>query len=381
MVLVIVLQVFWSSVALLMTNCVHIYRYALALLSTCLSQLSLQDPTVQNVLLASAPVGDESALHALLKAHQGVQSQYHEGGLGFTMGGEVDKAAGGKSGHFLDQEVHVTPWAVGQLLPVRPGGEAATASSPLLAIQQLLWKGLLFPETQLLAVQLFTQLAAQLTQLQPPSAQGSAAVAFSGRRQPGSATNLNLRGATVGVRSSAASSHTVPIHHQHAATADSYIRSSTGVVTSDAAASGEASSRHDSHNTMSHSAPELRGLTHTPQPSTSGQTPGDFDSDTAREGADKLASANVNYMTAPLPRKKQGVGGHSHHTSGWGWGTTTSRHKPPGARHIYQALMGHRHSQLLVSITAILPFLCYQLSSDTPSSAQKDDLLHALQVG
>ena len=48
----------------------------------------------------------------------------------------------------------------------------------------------------------------------------------------------------------------------------------------------------------------------------------------------------------------------------------------PASRAVFQCLLGHRHSQLLVSIACVVPFFCSQLGQLEPDS----ELLTALQV-
>ena len=214
-------QLLWVGVSLLGTHQVQLYGQGVQLLSSCLKQLQMGDPLVQNVLLAAAPVADPALLQPLLGVQPvgagrvgGAKWGSGEGGEGGgtlkLLGGKVGSSSssltdrsggfggqagkgspidqglpsaaaaagggggGGGGGSVLgtarggnaagrtsqqQQQQQTGVWAVGKLLPVT--GQGGTLPT-LLAAQQLLLKGLLMPESCYGSVKLLTQLTGQL---------------------------------------------------------------------------------------------------------------------------------------------------------------------------------------------------------------------------
>jgi hypothetical protein len=203
--------------SLLFTPYVHVYEQALLLLTTCLQQLPLHDSTVQNVLLAAAPAADGGKLQQLLARSQAANAGSGKGSLGSLRlpspelggsaaadtlpgsraryatapppgrsggsssgsGGVSNNGSAGAGGVFAAAQQGVAcsfvggadpgggrpmHWAFAQLLPWPERGPDGPAHH-MIALQQVLFKGLVFPQTQVHTVQLFTLLAAGLCQL------------------------------------------------------------------------------------------------------------------------------------------------------------------------------------------------------------------------
>lgn len=191
---------FWAAVALLSSDYVQLYARAVELLSVCMSRVSLQDATVQSVLLASAPIDrgdantDSSALLSL--AMLTPRDPPGVGGLAAgahhrSVSGDAALGVGGAGEGAVGPPV---PWGVGQLLPWQDGG-AGGAPERMLALQQLLWKGLLFPDARLPTVRLISQLAAHLSSVHVPSRGSSPALSAGGSPRGGGHT---LRAAAAG---------------------------------------------------------------------------------------------------------------------------------------------------------------------------------------
>lgn len=455
------LQIFWSSVSLLFTSYVHVYQQALILLSSSLQQLPLHDSTTQKVLLAAAPAADAGELQQLLSGCQAtgdswlstmgsgratpvgvatagsrrdtVRSRYGAtrvrspalAGPGVPAvptapgsSSDVIPAAGAMSssvqsfvGGSDPDGVRPMHWPIAQMLPWpdrSPDGPAAN----MIALQQALFKGLLFQDTQLPTVQLLTQLVKGLCQLPASAAapvqgpvQSSGDVTSSlardqlghddavaavrssrqGPRGAGLGSRSNSRDMTAGVGSllvgtGAGSNrsgrfvgaslqqeqllgHRVGQQQVADATSGQHSRGvSMGGRSTDSPVTNSA--------IISRSAPELRGLI----------------ASSGLAAADTQPSADSNrHLQAAAGRhssKKAAAAGLS---SSWGaWqsllqgstvGASSQRHLP-GSKAAFQSLLGHRHAQLLVTLACIVPFFCTQLGRLDPGS----ELLEALQV-
>lgn len=177
----------------------------LLLLTACIQQLPMHDSTIQNILLAAAPSGDPGRLQQLLAhCHTASTAQHSMQAPSPDLAASATAADGttGKSryatapaGHsrtadsvsgtlkgaaFSDQPDVASsfvggvdmqggqpmPWPFAQLLPWPERGANGPAHH-MIAVQQMLFKGLLFPQTQLQTVHLFTLLAQGLCQLPP----------------------------------------------------------------------------------------------------------------------------------------------------------------------------------------------------------------------
>lgn len=189
------MQAFWAALALLSFDSVQLYGLSLDLLLLLLRRLPLSETTTASVLLAAAPVGDEAELTSALAASVAAQQAAGAGSSGGWGDGGSSSAEGGAAAQ--------QPWVAGQLLPWRalgllggpvlggrrrqrggdedgeaPGGDEQAASLPStaanseagsveaaplpLAVQQLLWRGLLTPDTCVRAVSALAALAGAL---------------------------------------------------------------------------------------------------------------------------------------------------------------------------------------------------------------------------
>ncbi|KAL0053523.1 hypothetical protein WJX82_006983 [Trebouxia sp. C0006] len=141
-------QILLACTALLGMSFVHLWRLLLELLSKVLDKLDLNDGTVQHVVLASIPPQEivpaepASPLHRMRVTGEG--------------------------------------WLLGAALLQRPH---------LLALHQLLIKGLFNQDTQLITVQVMTQLADQIASSRPP---------FRSNKQPQYVTSMSIVGETQG---------------------------------------------------------------------------------------------------------------------------------------------------------------------------------------
>lgn len=209
-------QVFWASLSLLFSSYVNIYKQGLLLLIACMQQLPMHDSTIQNILLAAAPSGDPSRLQRLLahchtaSAHingdsglgqidkgqfgmrapspnpgasaattSGAKSRYATAPAGRSNAGEAAASTMLKGAFGQQQDVASSfvggvdmqggkpmAWPFAQLLPWPERGPDGPVHH-MIAVQQMLFKGLLFPQTQLQALHMFTLLACGLCQLPP----------------------------------------------------------------------------------------------------------------------------------------------------------------------------------------------------------------------
>lgn len=472
------MQVFWASLSLLFSSYVHIYQQALILLSTCLQQLALNDSTTQNVLVSSAPVADLKELQRLLAGRQTsghsdtttrtgratpvaertegsrAPSDAARGHYGATrirspdVGSRGTSTLGGNAAAARPPAAAVSSsiqsfvggsdpdgarpmhWAVGQLLPWPERGPDGPAHN-MIAVQQVLFKGLLFQDTQLPTVQLLTLLANGLCQLAPSAStpvQGPLDTARSSRDHrvqdisnvtgqrastpadglpisrplTAAASRSNSRGpATGGLLPLDETTAEVPGVHRRTTSgipslqqeqrlgkpssqqqrqqassddADPIVSSTTharGVSMGGALVSDSAQADVAS---VSRSAPELQALltsSHAvdtqPCPDSSGQP---------LEAAERSISS-----------KRPAEGSAALLTSSWGaWHTlvrggaacasTGTSVNLPGTKAAFQSLLGHRHAQLLVTIASVVPFFCSQLGQLEPES----ELLESLQV-
>lgn len=468
----------------------HIYQQALLLLCTCLQQLPMHDSTTQNVLLASAPATNAAELQQLLaRTHFGPswldasktasKAAAATAAAGMSDAGQQTNASWGsiarsKYGHSrvrspiamqavgssaaasLSSSMHSfvgggdptsgrpMPWAVGQLLPWPERGADGPAHQ-MIAVQQVLFKGLLFQDTQLPAVQLLTLLARGLCQLPPsagrPPMQAPAAAGFDrdgdgiwgrdqgllGMLRPGTPSSFGSSRtgsrATTGTPSRSSSRESPAASAGEAATQNPRIRNAPRFGAASLqqeqllaqVPAGQqqpqqqqvqqqqqqqqvctADKQHDLVS-VSRSAPELHGFGttaaaaaalhgHTMSSSGLGAIGGHL-----LEGSQNAAIAQQQQQQRSIApgRKLQHPGSDAAATAGlsssWGvWsvllnGTAAAgtAKKAPGSRAVSQSLLGHRHSQLLVSIAAVVPFLCSQLGQLEPDS----ELLEALMVG
>eukprot|EP00878_Enallax_costatus_P017644 GHUV01018538.1.p1 GENE.GHUV01018538.1~~GHUV01018538.1.p1 ORF type:complete len:869 (+),score=314.27 GHUV01018538.1:690-3296(+) len=472
-------QVFWASLSLLFSSYVHLYQQALILLSTCLQHLTLNDSTTQHILVAAAPVVDPKELQQLLAGSQtsrlldttnrsgrttpvaqGRESPVVRGDSARSRYGAArirspetcsrgSPAAGSDPAAARPAATAVTSsiqsfvggsdpdgarpvhWAVGQLLPWPERGPDGPAHH-MITVQQVLFKGLLFQDTQLPAVQLLTQLAKGLCQLAPSAAtpvQGPLDNSGSSRDQrvqesshgsrhratasvdgvPGSrpATDVpsrsNSRGPTVansvldaasGIARAGKGDSSVSatlLQQEQLLGETSSQNQQTGA---DEPAGGKSSSTHNRGVSMggtlvsdtvtsaaevdatavSRSAPELQALLAS---TSAADTQLSQDSNRQPLGAADRSKSSK--------RVADGGAALTSLSSSWGaWHTlvkgstvsasTTSKNLP-GTKAAFQSLLGHRHAQLLVTIASIVPFFCSQLGQLEPNS----ELLEALQ--
>ncbi|CAD7701683.1 unnamed protein product [Ostreobium quekettii] len=136
-------QIFWTCVALLPSDYVHIFRASVEVLHYMLQCSSLSNDIILNVLLATAPT---SAHNAPILYSDALPAGQVEGAIysqDYTWS------------HTLQQ------WAIGaQLLLLESGNE----QSPVLCLQQLLLKGVCMPDIQTSTLVLITLLAKQMAQ-------------------------------------------------------------------------------------------------------------------------------------------------------------------------------------------------------------------------
>lgn len=327
-------------------------------------------------------------------------------------------------------------WAVGQLLPWPERGPDGPAHH-MIALQQVLFKGLLFQDTQLPTVQLLSLLAKGLCQL-PPSAATPVQGPLNNSRRPepvwGSRdqsvhdddSSVQHRGSrhrasmsVDNVLGSRATSGTISRSNSRDTPAGvSDLLAGTGVsVRTRSSGRFVGTSLQQEHlleqpesqqQQQQHTAAGIAGSSsaiHSRGVSLGGSAvSGEPASDPAPvsrsapelrnlagppDAADTQApsdSSSSKQTTADTSGAKKGPAGPAAAlNSSWGaWhslvrGSTVganSNKNTPGSRAAFQSLLGHRHAQLLVSIASIVPFFCSQLGQLEPDS----ELFEALQV-
>ena len=259
-----ILQVFWASLSLLFSSYVNIYKQGLLLLTACMQQLPMHDNTIQNILLAAAPSADPGKLQQMLnhchaasilnsssrdsnfaagKAQHSMRapspnlgaaaasasgrSRYATAPAGRSNAGAAGSKGGGPAGA-AQQDVAASfvggvdwqggrpmRWPFAQLLPWPERGPDGPAHQ-MLAVQQVLFKGLLFPQTQLETVHLFTLLAQGLCQLPPGAPQPVQAPAAAGLDAVRSSSASRERDQHQHAGSSGVASLTSSFHSQRA---------------------------------------------------------------------------------------------------------------------------------------------------------------------
>jgi hypothetical protein len=396
---------------------VQVYRRAAQLLATCMAQVHLQDATVQSVLLASAPImdaaqgagngggGGAAAAAAPLIALAMPGGGGGGAGEGWARIGlhrrsaSADVHGSGGSGGAAGPPV---AWGVGQLLPWQEG----TAAGQVLALQQLLWKGLLFADTVLPTLQLFTLLSHQIS-AQPPPSRGSPSPAAapplarggdggsgalsrpvtpsdSRRRRQGGhhsrANSLRSSGGEVGGRALATGTlgppppppGTVPLPSAYGAAAlaqsqpqplpplhehsDSEDGQHGGISAGSLPGAGS-----EVHAALSRSAPELGGISgHTPRQQQSAPDIGQPDQ-RRPGGSGGAPSLSHGKSSSGLPPTWQPGGGASPRPGGRGGSSAALLRRPSVVRRAYQALFGHRHAQIAVSVLGLVPLACARL--------------------
>jgi hypothetical protein len=241
----------------------------------------------------------------------------------------------------------------------------------MIAMQQMLFKGLLFADTQLHTVRLTAQLAQGLLKL-PASAGAGMSTSLGMLLVTGSGGRKLLQlqgGEQPGMGSSMGQHHT----WQHTATALLGSTADSSVLGDDDAAGDDArltSRPPHAATATSRSAPDFTRLTgratkHMHSSSASGLSPAAVPSAVPNSGS---ASAQ------PGHRMELGAGSTMVHTAVGA--KTAGVCSLPGSRKVYQSLLGQCHAQLLVSIASVIPFFCSQLGQLEPDS----ELLGALQV-
>jgi hypothetical protein len=413
---------FWAGAALLASSTAGAAEFsaAAALLGRFVRALPLHDATVQNVLLALAPVaplvvvrggngadGDEdghdhhhreerargAALAALLlppqaPPHPAVASS-SAGNLRASFAAlvlhpevSVDLGPAMLPPPAREPAPPPRPWALApHLLPPSSSSSSLSSSSPphqqqVLAIQQLLWKGLLLSgAARLAALRLATQLAAQLAQLAPAQ-----------RRVVATATAT-----TTGLRRSVSSS--TGRGHLSSSAAGNLARGRAGVGSSSwarlkptAAATATATlpprppheddEEEDDHDddpdALTRSAPELRHALRARRrrhartrsslgggvvAAAAGAAPPSSSSSSLRLFLLHEGGQQQQQQQAALPPRRSGG-------------------RPPGSRHVYQALLGHRHAQVLTTAVGAAPAfgeLLVQRRRERAGSSGDDD--------
>jgi hypothetical protein len=256
------------------------------------------------------------------------------------------------------------PWAMAEhLLPpcLSGGGGADSASQPpsqVLAIQQLLWKGLLLRpsaaggggsgthDARSAALRLATQLAAQLAQLAPAQRRLVAATAALGRRQALPPPLLPRQSSCSSLRASAGGGGGVRRSMAAGAAA------TTGARRQPTAAGGDALTR---------SAPELRPALMLRGGARHHHGRARYHHGRTRSSLGALAeaaAAGASASSSSLFRRQRGAAWPAVLSSS---SSSSARRPPPGSRHVFQALLGHRHAQVLATAMGVAPVFAEEL--------------------
>eukprot|EP00775_Hariotina_reticulata_P013221 gene13221-13351_t len=427
-------QLFWTSLLLLFTSYVHIYQQAILMLSSCLEQLPLQDVTTQNVLLAAAPASSQAELKLLLASSNlsaidsestdklrswqqqsaaevespsafastadhkvALGSKSRSGTLGATASSSrghgspsavtagtaaLPSVAPSTSSHMARTEFHEAAvpgpaeqapaaWPVGKLLPWPERGADGPAHQ-MIAMQQMLFKGLLFADTQLHTVRLTAQLAQGLLQL--PASAGADMLPSLGMllvTGPGGRKVVQLDdgqpGPGPGLRQQPDWQHGAKALHGTAGASRVFADKAAGDASLTTSWPSAAAA-------VSRSAPDLtrltgRGNKHRHSTSAAGSNP------SAVPGGEQEPWTGHRGLTSAQPRGWGELGAGKGIINPAVAAKTVGACSLPGGRNVYQSLLGQCHAQLLVSIASIVPFFCSQLGQLEPDS----ELLGALQ--